>query len=130
MALGEEIVRQRDRQGLSQTDLAKKAGINQPTLQKTESGARKTPSVQLVWKIAHALDVSVETLIVSAGSGKSAALSAMRLAESAPQGSLEARVAALERETLEAHRTARDALALAQQLRDAKSTRRRPSGAS
>ena len=63
--LGESIRRARERAGLGQNELAKRAGINQPTLQRIESGRSEDPSVSLVLRIAAALGCTVEELAKS-----------------------------------------------------------------
>ena len=50
--------------GLTQDDLAKKADIKYTTLMKVESGVVNKPSVQTMAKIAKALGVSIEDLLL------------------------------------------------------------------
>jgi len=61
--ISENIKRLRNKLGLTQDDLAKKADIKYTTLMKVESGTVNKPSVQTMAKIAKALDVSIENLI-------------------------------------------------------------------
>jgi len=61
--ISENIKRLRNKLGLTQDDLAKKADIKYTTLMKVESGTVNKPSVQTMAKIAKALNVSIEKLI-------------------------------------------------------------------
>lgn len=61
--ISENIKRLRNKLGLTQDDLAKKADIKYTTLMKVESGTVNKPSVQTMAKIAKALNVSIEDLI-------------------------------------------------------------------
>jgi transcriptional regulator with XRE-family HTH domain len=61
--ISENIKRLRNKLGLTQDDLAKKADIKYTTLMKIESGTVNKPSVQTMAKIAKALGVSIEDLI-------------------------------------------------------------------
>jgi len=61
--IGENIKKLRTKQGLSQDDLARKAELKYSTLAKIEGNFVKKPGVQLMAKIAKALDVSIEDLI-------------------------------------------------------------------
>jgi len=61
--IGENIKRARNKLGLTQDDLAKKADIKYTTLTKVESGTVNKPSVQTMAKIAKVLGVSIEELI-------------------------------------------------------------------
>jgi len=61
--IGENIKRLRTKQGLSQDDLARKAGLKYSTLAKIEGDFVKKPGVQMVAKIAKVLGVSVEDLL-------------------------------------------------------------------
>jgi len=61
--ISENIKRLRNKLGLTQDDLAKKADIKYTTLMNVESGTVNKPSVQTMAKIAKALDVSIEDLI-------------------------------------------------------------------
>jgi len=53
----------RERAGLSQRDLAARAGVSENTVQRAESGANQ-PSVQTLWQIAYALQVKLDDLFV------------------------------------------------------------------
>jgi len=61
--IGENIKKLRTKQGLSQDDLARKAGLKYSTLAKIEGDFVKKPGVQMVAKIAKALNTSVENLL-------------------------------------------------------------------
>jgi len=61
--ISENIKILRNKLGLTQDDLAKKADIKYTILMKVESGTVNKPSVQTMAKIAKALDVSIEELI-------------------------------------------------------------------
>lgn len=61
--IGENIKRLRTKQGLSQDDLARKAGLKYSTLAKIEGDFVTKPGVQMVAKIAKVLGVSVEDLL-------------------------------------------------------------------
>ena len=61
--IGDNIRKLRRKKGLSQDNLARKAGIPYTTLTKIESNVVKSPSVQNVAKVAKALDVSVDRLL-------------------------------------------------------------------
>jgi len=61
--ISENIKRLRNKLGLTQDDLAKKADIKYTTLMKVESGTVNKPSVQTMANIAKALGVSIEDLL-------------------------------------------------------------------
>lgn len=61
--LGKNIQKYRAKLSLTQQGLVKKSGVKYTTLSKIESGAIKTPSVQIVAKIAKALGVLIEDLL-------------------------------------------------------------------
>ena len=61
--IGENIKRLRTKQGLSQDDLARKAGLKYSTLAKIEGDFVKKPGVQMMAKIAKVLNVSIEDLL-------------------------------------------------------------------
>ena len=63
-AVGRVIQEHRRAQGLTQEQLARKAEVPYTTLTKVESGAIKNPSVQFVWKVSRALEISIDTLLV------------------------------------------------------------------
>ncbi len=61
--IGSNIKKFRNKKRITQDTLARKAGITYSTLAKLESNVVKRPSVQIVAKIARALEVSIEKLI-------------------------------------------------------------------
>ena len=61
--IGENIKRLRAKLGLSQDDLARKAGLKYSTLAKIEGDFVKKPGVQMVAKIAKVLGVAIEDLL-------------------------------------------------------------------
>jgi len=61
--IGGNIKKLRTKQGLSQDDLARKAELKYSTLAKIEVDFVKKPGVQLMAKIAKALNVSIEELL-------------------------------------------------------------------
>lgn len=61
---GQVIGRLRVQQGLSQEELAKKAGIARSHLAMIENG-KKSASVETLWKIAEALDIMRSDLFKS-----------------------------------------------------------------
>ncbi len=62
MAIGERIKYERERVGLTQSDLAEMAGVNSVTLSKWESGLNE-PKLASIRKIAGALSIPVSALI-------------------------------------------------------------------
>lgn len=63
VTLGERIAARRKAMGWSQNELARRAGVNHPTLFKIESGQRTNPSIGTIVKIARALNTTAETLV-------------------------------------------------------------------
>jgi transcriptional regulator with XRE-family HTH domain len=61
--IGENIKKLRIKESLSQDDLARKADIKYSTLAKIEGDFVKKPGVQMIAKIAEALNVSIEELL-------------------------------------------------------------------
>ena len=61
--LGQAIKRLRTKQGLTQTQLAERAGVSQPYLSQLEAGAKEHPDVQIVQKLAKALGVKIDDLL-------------------------------------------------------------------
>jgi transcriptional regulator with XRE-family HTH domain len=62
VTLGKRIAARRLALGLSQNELARRAGVNHPTLFKIEAGQRLNPSVGVIVRIARALGTSAEVL--------------------------------------------------------------------
>lgn len=62
MELSRKIVLQREKKGWSQSDLARAAGIPQPTVCRLESGDIEQPKIITLMRIARALEVSIDYL--------------------------------------------------------------------
>lgn len=62
MSVAERIARRREELGLTQTELAKKAGLKPPAISQYESGVR-SPSYEALIKLTNALDVTTDFLI-------------------------------------------------------------------
>lgn len=62
--IAQNIKKLRKQFKLSQEELAKKAGITYSTLIKIESGANKNPTITTVRKIALALNVGIDNLLL------------------------------------------------------------------
>ncbi|MFA5199357.1 MAG: helix-turn-helix transcriptional regulator [Candidatus Omnitrophota bacterium] len=62
--IGENIRYRRIKAGLSQEKLARLANISLNTLTKIESGFAKRPTIQTVAKLAKALKVSLDDLVI------------------------------------------------------------------
>jgi DNA-binding XRE family transcriptional regulator len=58
-----EFARLRKMQGLSQSEVARRAGLNQPAIARLESGALK-PTLDTIQRIAHALGRDLEINLV------------------------------------------------------------------
>jgi HTH-type transcriptional regulator/antitoxin HipB len=58
-----ELVRLRRAQGLSQSEVARRAGLKQPAVARLESGAAK-PTLGTIQRVAHALGREVEVSLV------------------------------------------------------------------
>lgn len=63
MALKDRIREAREGMGLTQNALARKAGVNHPTLHKIEAGQRTDVSAIILLKIARALNTTIEALL-------------------------------------------------------------------
>ena len=61
--IGENIKRYRQKLGLSQDTLSKKANLAFHTVAKIETGATPNPTIDTVKKIADALNVSLDNLM-------------------------------------------------------------------
>ena len=61
--LGQTLLRLRTQRGLSQTALARKAGVTRSLLSKLEHGTHAGTSLPILQALAHALRCSVATLI-------------------------------------------------------------------
>lgn len=62
MSVSERILKKREDLNLSQTDLAKRAGLKPPAISQYESGSR-SPSYEALIKLSNALDVTTDYLI-------------------------------------------------------------------
>ena len=61
-----ELIRLRKKQGLSQSEVARRAGLKQPAIARLESGAVR-PTLDTIQRVAHALGREVEVTLVRAG---------------------------------------------------------------
>jgi transcriptional regulator with XRE-family HTH domain len=61
--LGQAIKRLRTQRGLTQAQLAERAGISQPYLSQLEAGTKGRPAVQIVQTLAKALGVKIDDLL-------------------------------------------------------------------
>jgi transcriptional regulator with XRE-family HTH domain len=61
--VGRRVRALRQRKGLSQLELAKRAKITQPYLAQIEAGVRKNPSLKTLQRLAKALGVTVGKLV-------------------------------------------------------------------
>jgi transcriptional regulator with XRE-family HTH domain len=57
--LGLEIARMREKRGLTQRELARRAGMPQPAIARIEKAGR-TPTAATLWRLADALDAIIE----------------------------------------------------------------------
>jgi transcriptional regulator with XRE-family HTH domain len=133
MRLGERIVAMREAMGLSQNQLSERAEVPQPTLQRIEKGTTPNPGINYVRAIASALGCTIDQLVDGA---PHPAFSDAPTPPAARPRSIAVRLETLERadrqtktDLLDALKTAREALALAIQLRDAQSSRSKKRGA-
>lgn len=62
MSISERIIKKREELGLTQTDLAKRAGLKPPAISQYESGSRN-PSYEALIKLSNALNVTTDYLI-------------------------------------------------------------------
>jgi transcriptional regulator with XRE-family HTH domain len=61
--MGSMLRRLREVNGLTQVELAKKVGVTQSYIAQLESGRKISPSLEMLKKLAKALDVPVATLM-------------------------------------------------------------------
>lgn len=61
--IGAKIKRLRVKRGLTQEQLAKRAGVIRVTIARIEAGMRKTPALSTRKKLAKALDVPITELL-------------------------------------------------------------------
>jgi transcriptional regulator with XRE-family HTH domain len=62
IGLGPRIRKAREAMGLSQAELARRAGTSIPQLNRLENGTRADPGLQLLKRLARALGVSLDYL--------------------------------------------------------------------
>ncbi|OPX93720.1 MAG: HTH-type transcriptional regulator ImmR [Pelotomaculum sp. PtaB.Bin104] len=62
MSVGDRIAQLREELGISQTELANKAGLKPPTISQYESGTR-SPSYEAIIKLSNALNITTDYLI-------------------------------------------------------------------
>lgn len=62
--LADQLRQQRERRGWTQLELSRRSGVPQPSISRIEAGDRLQPRVQLVARLAKALGVPVEYLVV------------------------------------------------------------------
>ena len=73
MRVGERIRFYRKERGLTQAELAALANVSVFTLRQYERGARLAPRIEQLTKLASALDISVENLLLDIDTEKVAA---------------------------------------------------------
>ena len=61
--LSDKIKKLRKNFNLSQDGLAKKADINYNTLIKIERGSNENPTLDTLWKLADAFEISIDELV-------------------------------------------------------------------
>ena len=61
--IGDKIKQLRNKQGLTQDELARKADLPYTTLTKIETNVITKPSIQTVVKIAHGLGITIDNLM-------------------------------------------------------------------
>lgn len=71
-SVGDRIKFLRERRGISQPELARKAGISQPSMYNIESGKTKSPSAINLMQIAAILEVSPWWLLIGDSAPESA----------------------------------------------------------
>jgi putative transcriptional regulator len=60
--IGQRIIDQRNKQGLTQADLARACGKDRQAIEKLESG-KVNPTLYTLYEIAKALDISITSLV-------------------------------------------------------------------
>ena len=61
--IGQRIRDARSKLGWSQNELASRAGVKQPTLQRIEAGLRRDPSIRTIAALAAALGLTIDALL-------------------------------------------------------------------
>ena len=72
MTLEQDLVRLREARGLTQVQLAKRAGLSQPMIAKMESGKVKNYELKTLARLAVALGAQVRVTLEPVGKGKAA----------------------------------------------------------
>jgi transcriptional regulator with XRE-family HTH domain len=67
---GQRVTRIREERGLTQQELAKKAGTSYQTIWRIETGKHAEPGIYIAKRIARALGVSLDFLVDLYGEGK------------------------------------------------------------
>lgn len=62
-SLGEHIRSIRTALGLSKAQLARKAGVSQSVMNDIEAGKNNNPSIKTLWKLGHAMGLSLSELL-------------------------------------------------------------------
>ncbi len=93
--LGDRIRAFRQRRGWSQNELASRAGVKQPTLQRIEASKRQDPGFSIVARLSRALGISLD-LLADPPTGESFDAGAERGHPAASTNELEARIQRLE----------------------------------
>jgi len=62
--VGEQIRKERIRQGLRQVDLDKKSGLCQALISSVETGKHRTLNIETIWLICQALHIRVSDLLL------------------------------------------------------------------
>lgn len=65
--IGEYIRKKRMERGLSARELARRSGVSQPYLSQLENGKNENPSIEILKKLAKALNISYVELMAIAG---------------------------------------------------------------
>jgi len=63
MTIGERLKRLRELAGLSQNELAKRAGVHRPTISELEAGRQQDVTVSVAKRLARALGVDLTMLV-------------------------------------------------------------------
>jgi transcriptional regulator with XRE-family HTH domain len=77
---GQRVTRIREERGLTQQELAKKAGTSYQTIWRIEAGKHFEPGIYIARRIARALGVSLDFLVDLHGEGKDGEMSPTELA--------------------------------------------------
>jgi transcriptional regulator with XRE-family HTH domain len=69
MTIGERIKRLREALGISQRELARRAGVHMETIQKLEAGTQRDVTIRIALRLCKGLGVSIEALTRDIESG-------------------------------------------------------------